>query len=223
MTSPKSPNTSELPTQRNLNTTHDNHYNCNCNISIHRPLTPLLGPRCCSAIPRKFCSGVFPPAQRRPAGREGKVHTMCKGWAHWSLKWRVLFALVTSRIYEYMQKYYGSNCRTRECPKNELWCHKILFLNVELLNWDTRRNSAHAGTFLPFFPPWNVFFYFLGVFPDPMWEVKGQGCHMCSGCKALWGKLFNLWYWAIQNKLNLIELTDIILKDLMISKTYCLS
>lgn len=30
-------------------------------------LTPLLGPMCCSAIPRKFCSGVFPPAQRHTA------------------------------------------------------------------------------------------------------------------------------------------------------------
>lgn len=31
------------------------------------PLTPLFGPMCCSAIPRKFCSGVFPPAQRHAA------------------------------------------------------------------------------------------------------------------------------------------------------------
>lgn len=26
------------------------------------PLTPLCWPMCCSAIPRKFCRGVFPPA-----------------------------------------------------------------------------------------------------------------------------------------------------------------
>lgn len=30
-------------------------------------LTPLLGPTCCSAIPRKFCSGVFPPGHRHTA------------------------------------------------------------------------------------------------------------------------------------------------------------
>lgn len=37
------------------------------------PLTPLFGPMCCSAIPRKFCSGVFPPAQR---------HTAVMSWEH---------------------------------------------------------------------------------------------------------------------------------------------
>jgi len=27
-----------------------------------------------------------------------------------------------------------------------------------------------------------------GVFPDPMWKVKGQGCRMWTDCKALWGR-----------------------------------
>jgi len=39
--------------------------------------------------------------------------------------------------------------------------------------------------FLPYFSLWKFFFLFIwGVFPDPMWKVKGQGCRTCTDCKA---------------------------------------
>jgi len=43
--------------------------------------------------------------------------------------------------------------------------------------------SWRVLTFLP-----ALFFNFLGVFPDPMWKIKGQGCRMCTDRKARWGK-----------------------------------
>jgi len=41
--------------------------------------------------------------------------------------------------------------------------------------------------FLPFFSLWKVFSIF-GEFFLIRREVLGQGCHMCTDCKALWGK-----------------------------------
>jgi len=40
--------------------------------------------------------------------------------------------------------------------------------------------------FLPFFPCEKVFSIFWELFPVQC-EVKGQGCGMCTDCKALWG------------------------------------
>jgi len=47
--------------------------------------------------------------------------------------------------------------------------------------------------FLPFFPCKRFFSYFLGVVPDPLWKVKGQGCRMCTDCKALWVRIWSFY------------------------------
>jgi len=50
---------------------------------------------------------------------------------------------------------------------------------------------------------------FVGWFFLIRCEVKGQGCPMCTGCKALGGEFVNLWYWAIQNKLHKLNIKGI--------------
>jgi len=77
-------------------------------------------------------------------------------------------------------------------PTIHTLCNSVLLVTWHLLfspSWRGVLLCCSPEGFFTFFPPLKCFFFYsLGVVPDPMWEVKGQGCRMCTECKALWGK-----------------------------------
>jgi len=77
------------------------------------------------------------------------------------------------------------------------------------------------GFFLFFL--WKVYFSFLGVFPDPMCEVKGQGCRMCTDCKAHWGKfvICNIRLYKINKMYHTHAYTSVIMATQHIRRWMC--
>jgi len=75
---------------------------------------------------------------------------------------------------------------------HQLFIHSVIFIKCVLT---LMIPSGHMASILPSIlerdPPlllsWRLFFIF-GEFFLIRCEVKGQGCRMCTDCKALWGK-----------------------------------